>query len=211
MELVRKVILSMVALGGSVASAVPITYTFTGTATGTIGGTSFSNATLTISVTLDTSNVTSPSSGHFQSLYAANTAMFSISGVGSGTLSSAGGIYLNPPFGGIINLYDNGTAGQLVEVDDNSIGSAALASYALATAIGPLGPQAVDGGAINNVATSRGSLTLTSFEINVAFQATTSAAPVPVPPSLYLCLAGLAAASVYTVARRRRHRYQTLG
>jgi hypothetical protein len=56
MELIRKLVLSMVVLKASIAYAAPITYTFMGIATGKIGGTSFSNATLTISVTLDTSD-----------------------------------------------------------------------------------------------------------------------------------------------------------
>ena len=201
MELIRKALLLTVVVGASVAYGVPITYTYTSTATGTIGGTPFTNATLTLSVTLDTGNVTNPG-GFFQNLYGANIATFSISGVGSGTLSSTGAIFLNQnSFGGIVTMFDNGIHDTIIEVDGNSIGSIALASYALTTAIGPLGPQGFNGSP--TVATSRGNLTVTHWA-NVTFQATTSGPPaVPIPPSVYLCIAGLAVISAYAAARRR--------
>jgi hypothetical protein len=206
MELIRKLVLLMVVLGTSIANAVPITYTFTGTATGTIGATSFSNATLTISVTLDTSNVTN-SPSFFQNPYAANTATFSIGGVGSGTLSNSGAISLNQSaFGGIVEMYDNSLHDYIIEVDGNSIGSTALTGYALKTAIGPVGPQTGNQANLTNVATSRGNLTVGLFNINnLTFQATISAVPAtPIPSSFYLCVAGLAAMSIHAAARRRR-------
>jgi hypothetical protein len=132
-----------------------------------------------------------------------------ISGVGSGTLSNSGVIYLNQnAFGGIVNMYDNGLHDYIVEVDDNSIGSTALASYTLMTAIGPLGTEPLS--QANNsgmFATTRGGLTLSRLT-NLTFQATISSAgpATPTPSSFYLCVAGLAAMSIYAAARRRRTR-----
>ena len=60
---------------------------------------------MTISVTLDTNNVNNPSSAFFQNAYAANTATFSISGVGAGTLTNSGIVTLNRnAFGGIVGI-----------------------------------------------------------------------------------------------------------
>jgi len=99
--------------------------------------------------------------------------------------------------------FDNGLFDSLVEVDDNSIGSVALATYALSTAIGPLGTQPVSQANNSGVfTTSRGGLTVNRLA-SVTFQATTSAAATPIPSSILLCLAGIGAISLYAVARRR--------
>ena len=202
MELIRKSILLTVALGPSIACAVPITYTFTGTASGTIGGTSFSNATLTITVTLDTSNVINISSGNFRNLYAANTATFSISGVGSGTFNNSGSVSASQVvFGGTLALFDDGD-GPLIDIIDSLVGSTALTSYSLTTPIGPLGPQASNLVGPFTVPTSRGSLTV-PIETNVTFQAAVVASAVtPIPPSFYLCLVGLGGLGFYTALQR---------
>jgi len=207
MELIRKVVLLMAVLGFSIAYAVPITYTFTGTATGTLGSTPFTNATLTILVTLDTSNIVNPSSVFFQNFYAANTASFSISGVGSGRLTNNGAVLGNQiQLLGQVNITDS-AVGALIVIGDNSIGSTALASYSLATPIGPLGPEATSPFSFPTVPTSSGSLAVTSIT-NMTFQATISSAGLatPIPPSFYLCVAGLAAISISAAARRRHTR-----
>ena len=201
MQLIRQVLI--LALGASAAYAVPITYTFTGTATGTLGSTPFTNATLTMSVTLDTSNVIIQSSIQFMNLYPANTATFSISGVGSGTLTNVGAIIGNQTqLLGNVRIDDSGV-GPLMLIQDSLIGSLALSTYTLTTPIGPLGPQATTPFSFPTVPTSRGSLAVTSLT-NITFQATTSGPATPIPSSVFLCIGGLASMSIYAARRRRR-------
>jgi hypothetical protein len=204
MQLIRHIVLLTVVLGASIAYAVPITYTFTGTATGTLGSTPFTNAMLTISVTLDTNNILNPSSGFFQNPYAPNAATFSIGGIGSGTLSNNGAVLgSQTQLLGNVRIADN-TVGALIVIGDTLIGSTALASYSLATPIGPLGPETTSPFSFPTVPTSSGSLAVTSIA-NMTFQATVSSAGLatPIPPSLYLCLGGLACLGFY---RARQHR-----
>jgi hypothetical protein len=202
MQLIRHLVLLTVVLGASIAYAVPITYTFTGTATGTLGGTPFTNAALTMSVTLDTNNILNPSSGFFQNPYASNAATFSISGIGSGTLSNNGAVLgSQTQLLGNVRIADN-TVGALIVIGDTLLGSTTLASYSLATPIGPLGPEATSPFSFPTVPTSSGNLAVTSIT-NMTFQATISTAATPIPPSFYLCLVGLAGLGFYTARQHR--------
>jgi hypothetical protein len=70
-----------------------------------------------------------------------------------------------------------------------------FAHYVLATAIGPIGPQASIG-PWGPVSTSLGTLRVTSTS-NLIFQATTPPSLTPAPASLYLCLIGMAGLLVY--------------
>src|SRR5436309_5139359 len=117
MELVRRVVLGMI-VGGASVCAAPVTITFTGTATGTVGGTPFTNAAITVTVSGDTSNVANVGGGSFSLPYAANAAAFTISGIGSGTFTNSGSINANQNvFGGAANIFDN-SAGLLITIED---------------------------------------------------------------------------------------------
>jgi hypothetical protein len=82
---------------------------------------------------------------------------------------------------------------------DALIGSSALISYNLESAIGPLGPQASDPSASDwvNLSTSLGSFTVTSFT-NFTFQATVPATP-PTPTGPVLTVTPSVSASTSTI------------
>jgi hypothetical protein len=162
-------------------------YTFTGTASGTIGGTPFTDATLTVTSTGDASNVSCTSGTCFLNL-AAGASSFTISGIGSGTFSSASYVFDNQGNG----LAGFGIGSDDIQIYDSSIGSTAFASYNLLSSIGPLGPEATDPSTSDwvNLSTSLGSFTVTSFT-NVTFQATANLPRTPVPGSLVLLGLGL--------------------
>jgi hypothetical protein len=184
----------------------PITYTFTQTATGTVGSTPFTNATLTITVVGNTSGVVyagGPSS-NYNFAYSANVATVSISGVGSGTLTNAGAVEDNQAvFGGSAGLFDSG-GGMQFTVEDALIGGSALATYALATTIGPLGPQATVS-PWGPIPTSLGTLTVTSAS-NLTFQATASSTVPTLSHWGMLLLAGLLVGAAALELRRSTRR-----
>ncbi len=176
-----KVFLLAEVLTAAVAQGAPAAYTFTGNVTGTLNGTPFSNATMVITVTGNTSNVITGSNGHYELDYAANTATFMINGVGSGTFSDSGSVDDNQQvFSGSVGLFDN-SKDWLVLIEDATIGGSALASYNLTTSIGPTAAQASNPSLSDfvNVPTSAGNLTISS-ESNITFQATVGAPAVPV-------------------------------
>lgn len=113
-------------------------YTFTGTASGTIGGTPFTNATLTVT---STGNVSTVSCTSTCSLYpAAGASAFTISGIGTGTFSGSSYVFDNQSNA----VAGFGVVNDDIQIYDSSIGSAALATYNLQSSIGPLGPEATD-------------------------------------------------------------------
>jgi uncharacterized protein (TIGR03437 family) len=76
-----------VAWFGSIAQAAPITYTLTTTASGTLGASTFTNTSVTVTLTGDTSGIT-PGSGSFAgALLNAGIATVSISGLGTATFT----------------------------------------------------------------------------------------------------------------------------
>ncbi|MGO9230636.1 MAG: hypothetical protein ACLQKA_15705 [Bryobacteraceae bacterium] len=170
-------------------------YTFTGTASGTVGGTPFTNATLTVTSTGNVSAV-SCTGGTCELNVAAGASSFTISGIGSGTFSGASYVFDNQNFG----LAGFGVGTDDIQIYDSSIGSAAFATYNLLSSIGPLGPEAADPSTSDwvNLSTSLGSFTVTSFT-NVTFQATIGGSTLgtPVPASLLLVGLGLACLLVW--------------
>ena len=151
------------------AFATQMVYTFTGTATGTVGGTAFTNAELTVSVSADSSTVGNSQGSYFVNATASNTAIY-IGGVGSGGFTDWMTLQTAPAFNGSVFFSHEGSP--LITITDQALGTNALASYDFATPIGPLGPLATNPSTSDwvNIPTSLGSLTVSS-ETNITFQA----------------------------------------
>lgn len=157
----------------SSARAASITYVFTGTATGTLGAceicTSFTNQTLTITITADTSNVTFDNVATYRNQVLTTT--ITISGIpGSVTVTPGNGNYdyiydLTDLVGGGnigygLNTLNNGDC----PCDIIAILNPAYATYNLEGPIGAVLPaQALATGDFSNVPTSGGPLTVSSF------------------------------------------------
>jgi len=190
----RYVFIALTAL--SCAFGDPITYTFTGNADGTIDGTNFTDAKLTVTASGDTSDVTfnAPNQTYFLN-FSGGMADFTINGIGGGTFTDAY-VFDNQEFG----VAGFGLTSDIIQTHDSSIGSTSFASYNLKSAIGPLGPESSDPstGDWVGLATSLGSLTVTSYD-NVVFQATTAGAPEPVSVPIL----GVAIIGMTIIARRR--------
>jgi hypothetical protein len=163
--------LLVAAFAGS-ASAVPITYVFTGTATGTLGGieggTSFQGALLTVTATGDTNNVTFDSE---TGTYNNNTLSTTITIAGVGTMT------VTPGEGNYDYVFDNqgsqkigyGVTGlqQGFCCDIIQFVNTAYQTYGLTTSIGPLPFDSdLSIGDWVDVPTSLGALTLTSYTNN---------------------------------------------
>lgn len=154
--------------------AAPITYTFSGLASGTLAGTPFTNAQTTITATGDTSTISSPASCGTAPTICTNaltSVTFTISGVGSGTVTDGLLLFGNPAaVSGAIGLERTASS-----IDWLDFGSPAFATYNLATSIGPItvtpfSPQ-------GSVATTAGSLNITASPDT--FQAVTAASTAP--------------------------------
>jgi hypothetical protein len=184
--------LLLVGLAQSARAGSILLYEFTGTATGTANGVTFSNATMVMNVTGDTSSVSYGGGGHYELDYPGSTATLLISGFGPVSLTDSGSVDDNQDvFGGAIGLYDN-TYGWLVTIADVTIGGSAFASYALATPFGPsTPPQGFDPSVSDfvNVPTSGGPLTITSYD-DVSFEAFATRTHTPIPEPCTLVLLG---------------------
>jgi hypothetical protein len=77
-----------IAMPGQLAQAAPITYTLASTGTGTLGGVAFTNASVTLTLSADTSGVTFVS----PALFNPGTATVNVAGVGMATLTDSIGI-----------------------------------------------------------------------------------------------------------------------
>ena len=162
------------------ASATPITYTETAIASGSLGGVSFTDATVTLTMNGDTSDVADEGGGFFQNI---GTLLLDVSGVGTATFTAGSyGVFDNqtfsPPAAGGFQL---GNA-SILDTFDNT-----FATYDLTTAIGP-----ITGGSFIRpdvtFSTSAGGFNLTSAG-DSTFTAVTS---VPEPGSMVLLGSGLA-------------------
>ena len=116
------------------AQASLITYVETATATGTLGGTRFTNADITISMTGDTSNVTNPSGN---TAFLLNPGAVNIGIPDLGIATTSGLVFdsraPNPNFPtGIAAGFGYSAGGSILDTYDN-----VFASYGLATTIGP--------------------------------------------------------------------------
>ena len=182
------------------ARATPITYTETATASGTLDGTSFTDATVTITLSTDTSTVVPD----LASLGFDNTGVsttVTVSGIGgSDTFADVFEAFAFPLGGGA------GAAG-ITDVSGSNLvllstNNAAFATYNLKTAIGPLTGDESGFNPGLAFATTGGQLTLNSL---TPFASTfTATVPAPEPATFTLTTLGLA--GVVTRHRRRRVR-----
>jgi PEP-CTERM motif len=168
--------------GARRANADGIAYTESNVATGSIGGTTFSNALVTVTFVGSTSSVFASSPGLF--LNNVGTATVTIAGLGTFSFTDAIEVFDNQV--GAAGIADASELGAPAILD--TINSA-FTTYALKTAIGPLTGSAF-GGIGGSFATSEGSLSFTSLGADSTFTATT-ATPAPEPSSLALLLAGI--------------------
>ena len=157
----RYLLISAIFLLGFTAGAVPVTYTFSGVASGRLGTATFTRAAYTITSTADTSQIIA--AGSIFSVLDLTTTVF-VSGIGTATVTV--------PF----YTYDNQTASEAgfyygtIPVRPGVV-NAALATYGLASVIGPLGgtSPAVSGIGFN---TTAGLFDTLPFSIST-FQAST--------------------------------------
>ena len=186
----RGVVVGALALMPSLASASPITYTYTGTATGSLDVTGFGPAAFVITALGDTANIGSwLPNGNFQNTH--SSASIDLAGFGVFTFAVPTHTWIAEGccmgFGkdlgaNLLTLFS--TAG-LTDV-----------GYGLDTAIGPISaPNAGTQGQFVGIATTGGLLTFSSVS-DVTFEAST-APEVPEPATLLLFGTGLA-----VVARR---------
>ena len=182
-------VLALAALGGAFLSAGPITFTFSATGSGTVNTTPFTNEPFTITLTSDTSLITS-GGGIFQTPPFAG-APFSISGVGTGTLTDLADVFDNQNDNGV-GFQDLTNSGILGEI------AAFAGAYQLNAS---LSPQSGSDLSAKNFAfpTSFGSVSFTSISGDT-FSAATGT---PEPGSLMLAALGIVA---IVAGKRRRSR-----
>jgi len=179
-----------------------ITFTISATGSGTLGSTSFTDQIVTFTEVTDTSDITNPCLGSIYDYPCAPNQ--------AGNTVTIGGIAGTQTISGDTFFFDN--AINLVGISDaffqtylSAEGTADGATYGMTTAFGPESAGYYTVGA-STLATSGGTLSLTSFSGNATFSAVlgspTSAAPEP--GSL-----GLALVAVIPLAagllRRRKH------
>jgi hypothetical protein len=172
----------------------PITYTFTTTATGTLGGTPFTDASIVITASGDTSNITNPFANLFR--FTDPAATINISGVGLATFTDLSSVVdnqiCNCPSGAVI--FGDVALNLGILVDHN----VAFTTYDLSTSIGPI-TSTLAGLSLVPIPTNLGNLSFTANNGTTQF----SASAVPEPMSVGLVGLGISAA---LMCRRRRGR-----
>jgi exosortase sorting signal-containing protein len=162
---------SVLLFGPASALGASITYTFSGTGTGTVGATTFTNAAYVITLSGDTSTISSFATTN-QNLVIPNATM-TIAGIGTATITNAVGIFDNRGSSTIGFQNEDTFFDQMDGVDP------AFATYLLTTAIGPI--SGISPFALNQfvaLGSTLGAITL-SASGPFTFQATLGAAPPP--------------------------------
>jgi hypothetical protein len=189
--------LAVLGIFAGIASANPIVYTLTTTATGTLGASTFTNATVTVTLTADTSNIAFGPSPLNLALINPGSATINISGLGTSTLTDSIEIlssFDTLVFGGqsavIIAQLDNpaGTSVSGIVAEEGT----AFFGYGLQ---GPFGPISGTGGAAsgpdNIFPTTAGNLQFTIQPPSLGPSTFTATGGVPEPTSMILLGTGL--------------------
>jgi hypothetical protein len=188
----RRFVMALAAIGflSGTASADLIDYTLTTTATGTLGASAFTDATVTVNVLANTSNIVFGPSPFDSFLVNPGSATVTISGLGTSTLT--GSIEILSTFDSFLS----GQSGVIIAQLDNPAGTSvsgivaeegtAFFGYNLQ---GPFGPILGTGGAASGPAnffpTTRGNLHYT-IQPPILGPSTFTATLVPEPTSIVL-------------------------
>lgn len=175
------------------AHAVLLTFTETATVSGSLNGVAFTNQVLTLTGTGDSAN-------NFDEFGVTVTLLtggsFTLSGGGAGTFNAGLRAFANN-----VNSGAGISEATGFNFDIMDTASAALASYDMNSAIGPVTGDAVTNFG-NPFATSAGNLIINSILNETStFQATLAESPIPEPATMALLGFGLAGLA----AMRRRH------
>jgi len=191
----RKTLLLTIALSG-VLSASSITYTETFTGSGSLGGTSFTGQLISLTMTTDTSLITTQNGDYLQQ----GSASVNISGLGTATFTDHLTVVSNPNFGDG-GFSDYVTSVPVAFVINNIFGTYNLASP-LAPTSGPLNNSQED----ETFTTSKGAFTVDNPTGNGTFQATTA-----VPEPGQMLALGASLSGLLAVRWKRRFLAQNRG
>ena len=200
----------------SPSQAAPITYAVTAIASGSLGGSTFTNALVTVTLVGDTLAVFQPLPDDLPELLAnRGTATVTIAGLGTATFNDPSGYaaVAFPAIPGEIPLPSVGIWEGFDPAGDTGtgilgIGSNSLAGYDLRSPLGPL--VGVSGGGASNpdgsfvaFATNRGGFVISSTGETGTVTVTTT--PVPEPTSLSLL--GVSGLSLLAARHRRKKQH----